>query len=117
MCCVAPEAGLMTDHLTQILERSYTQSLVAFRLFLAPDGEYVLTVEQKKSLQLFRVGDLKSAVGVYAMYGEVENVTFTSDSSHIIFGISDTRLFFLLICDPKVPSHSDRIKVSCPLLH
>ena len=40
-------------------------------IYLAPNGLHVVIVEMKKMLKLFRVGDLKTEIGQYSMYGEV----------------------------------------------
>ena len=64
-------------------------------IYPAPNGLHVVIVEMKKMLKLFRVGDLKTEIGQYSMYGEVSaalsvllyrcvtEIFFTHDLSNI----------------------------------
>ena len=45
--------------------------LIRLLIYPAPNGLHVVIVEMKKMLKLFRVGDLKTEIGQYSMYGEV----------------------------------------------
>jgi len=78
----------------------------------APDGQHVIIIQGTKLLQVYRTDDLTTQIGLYSLYGDIEMLDFTSDSAYLLLSIADTRLFFLLLCDPKLPSHMARVQVS-----
>mgnify|MGYP001793023473 FL=1 len=61
---------------------------------------------------MYRIDDFSSPIGQYALYAEAENLTFTSDSRYLVLNLADTRILFLLLCDPKLSGHVERVKVS-----
>lgn len=90
--------------------RQYT-GLFNLLYIVAPNGLHVVTIEQKKMLNMYRIGDLSTVIGQYSMYGEIERVVFSSDSAYIVCGIADTRLFYLMLCDVEVDGHHQRALV------
>lgn len=82
-------------------------------LVTAPDGLHVITNQGNKMLRMYRVEELAAtaAIGQYSLYGDMERLTFTSDSAYIAMSIVDTRLFFLMLCDTKIEEHYQRVQV------
>ena len=72
----------------------------------------MVVIEGDKLLLMYRVGELSSHIGEYTLYGDIEHLTFSSDSVYLVVSISDTRLFFLMMCDVKEAGHQDRALVS-----
>ncbi|XP_067950394.1 NACHT and WD repeat domain-containing protein 2-like [Watersipora subatra] len=81
------------------------------QVFLTPDGDHLVVMEQKKMMFMYRVENLSEPIGQYSLYGEAEKVAFTHDSTYIVLGIADRRLFFLLLCDVQKEGHYERVKV------
>ncbi|XP_067951033.1 uncharacterized protein [Watersipora subatra] len=79
------------------------------QVFITPDGDYLIVMEQKKMLLMYRVENLSEPIGQYSLYGEAEKVAFTHDSTYIVLGIADTRLFFLMLCDEQKEGHNERV--------
>ena len=62
-------------------------------------------------LTMYKVDDLTKIIGQYSAYGEVEKVAFADDSSYIVMGMADTRVFYLMLVDVGMKGHQQRALV------
>jgi hypothetical protein len=76
---------------------------------LSSDGKYLLHLSNRRDVCLIRVAD-QTLLAEYNMYGDISGLALSSNDYFVCLSTGDRRLYVLLIADPDVPAHRERIQ-------
>lgn len=71
----------------------------------------MIVIKTTRLVLLYRADNLTSHIGRYSIYTDVEQADVSLDSYYLALSLSDHRVFYLVICDPKDQHHMSRVKV------
>lgn len=76
---------------------------------LTSDGAYLLHLSNGRDLRLIRTADQR-LLAEYFMYSDCDHMALSKDDAYVCVSTMDRRLYVLLIADPDVPAHRERLQ-------